>query len=151
MLYVFSLWINGPKEKSEYPDYTFYDHFGCSLPSYVTRPLILDYLNGRAEHYNLRRFIRFNTAVRYVDFNEKENEFDVEVEDLETGSVENLTFDRVVVASGRFTAPKMMHLDGVDQFPGRVLHAHDFRGGDELCRSECVCLLAVVYRQKILL
>ncbi len=128
---IFSLWINNPKEITEYPDYTFYDHFGCFLPSYLPRAFIFDYVAGRAKANNLRRFIRFNTAVRHVDFNDEKNEFSVDVEDLNDGSVEHLTFDRVIVATGHYHIPNMIHIDGVDQFPGRVLHSHDFRGAEE--------------------
>jgi trimethylamine monooxygenase len=126
-----SLWANTPKEVIEYADYTFYDHFGCLLPSFLPRAVIYDYLTGRAKANNLRRFIRFNTAVRYVDFDDVKNEFSVDVEDLNTGSIQCLTFDRVIVSVGHYNVPNMTNIDGVDQFPGRVLHSHEFRGADE--------------------
>ena len=40
------LWINGPKECFEYPDYTFEKHFGKAIPSYPPRPVMRDYLEG---------------------------------------------------------------------------------------------------------
>ncbi|CAF4820177.1 unnamed protein product [Rotaria sp. Silwood1] len=125
------LWANTPKEVIEYPDYTFYDHFGCHLPSFLPRAVIYDYFTGRAKVNNLQRFIRFNTAVRYVDFDDKNNEFSVDVEDLNTCSMECIKFDRVIVAIGHYHMPNMTNIDGVNQFPGRVLHSHDFRGADE--------------------
>ena len=129
--FIFSLWANTPKETVEYPDYTFHDHFGCYLPSFLPRSLMYDYITNRAKANNLRRFIRFNTAVRHVDFDDKKNEFNVDVEDLNTGANECIDFDRVIVASGHYHMPNMISVDGVDQFPGRVFHAHDFRGADE--------------------
>jgi trimethylamine monooxygenase len=90
-----------------------------------------DYLTGRAKANNLRRFIRFNTAVRHVDFIDDKNEFNIDVEDLNTGSVECLSFDRVIVAIGHYHTPNMINIDGVNEFPGRVLHSHEFRGADE--------------------
>ena len=90
-----------------------------------------DYLIGRAKARNIRRFIRFNTAVRHVDFDEEKKKFTVEVEDLLTNSTEYLAFDRVVVAIGHYHVPNMTNIDGVNEFPGRVLHSHDFRGADE--------------------
>lgn len=123
--------MNTPKEMTEYPDYTFHNHFGCFLPSYLPRAMMFDYIVGRAKANNLQRFIRFNTVVRHVDFNDEKNEFSVEIEDFNTNSTENLTFDRVIVATGRFHVPNMIHIDGIDQFPGRVLHSHDFRGAEE--------------------
>ncbi|UJR17555.1 hypothetical protein I4U23_004451 [Adineta vaga] len=125
------LWSNNPKEAIEFTDYTFYDHFGCFLPSYLPRSLIYDYFTGRAKAGNIRRFIRFNTAVRHVDFNDEKNEFNVNIEDLHTGSVDCLNFDRVIVATGHYNVPNMTNIDGMDQFPGRVLHSHEFRGADE--------------------
>jgi trimethylamine monooxygenase len=128
---IFSLWSNIPKETIEYPEYTFYDHFGCLLPSYLPRALIYDYLTGRANANNLRRFIRFNTAARHIDFDHNEKEFNVDIEDLNTGSIECIHFDRVIVATGHYHTPNMTNIDGVNEFPGRVLHSHEFRGADE--------------------
>jgi trimethylamine monooxygenase len=128
---MFRLWSNNPKELFEYPDYTFYDHFGCFLPSYLPRAFIYDYLTGRAKASNIRQFIRFNTVVRHVDFDNTKNEFNVEIEDFNTGSIESLNFDRVILAAGHHHTPNMLKIDGVDQFPGRVLHSHEFRGADE--------------------
>ena len=54
----------------------------------MPRALTLDYLIGRAKANNLRRFIRFNTVVRYVDFDEKTKEFSIEIEDFKTNSIE---------------------------------------------------------------
>jgi trimethylamine monooxygenase len=137
--FIFSLWANTPKETVEYSDYTFYDHFGCYLPSFLPRSLMYDYITNRAKANNLRQFIRFNTAVRHVDFDDKKNEFNVDVEDLNTGSTECIHFDRVIVSSGHYHMPNMISVDGVDQFPGRVLHAHDFCGVDEFV--DCNLLL----------
>lgn len=115
----------------EFVDYTFYDHFGCFLPSFLPRPAIYDYFVGRANAGSIRRFIRFNTTVRHVDFNEKTNDFDIDIENLDTGSTERMNFDRVVVATGHYHVPNMIEIEGVSQFSGRVLHSHDFRGADE--------------------
>jgi trimethylamine monooxygenase len=69
--------------------------------------------------------------VRHVDFADDKNEFNIDVEDLITGSIECLSFDRVVVAIGHHHTPNMTNIDGVNEFPGRVLHSHEFRGADE--------------------
>ena len=41
------LWGNGPKEGLELPDYTFDEHFGKPVPSYLPREAIYDYLKGK--------------------------------------------------------------------------------------------------------
>jgi trimethylamine monooxygenase len=112
-------------------DYTFYDHFSCFLPSYLPRALIYDYSTGRAKAGNIREFIRFNTAVRHVDFDDNKNEFNVDIEDFNSGSMECIKFDRVIVATSHYHAPNMININGVDQFSGRVLHSHEFCGADE--------------------
>ena len=43
------LWCNAPKEALELPDYTFVEHFGKQIPSYVPRELIYDYINGEPQ------------------------------------------------------------------------------------------------------
>ena len=41
------LWANGPKEKLEFPDYTFQDHYGKAIPSFPPREVLFDYLQGK--------------------------------------------------------------------------------------------------------
>ena len=36
-------------------------------------------------------------------------------------------FDYVIVASGHYSVPNVPSFEGIEKFPGRVLHAHDFR------------------------
>ena len=41
------LWNNVPKEANvEFPDYTFMDHFGKAVPSYLPRDIVRQYLEG---------------------------------------------------------------------------------------------------------
>ena len=36
-------------------------------------------------------------------------------------------FDYVIVASGHYSVPHVPTFQGIEKFPGRVMHAHDFR------------------------
>ena len=52
----YDLWINNPHCNNEYPDYSFEEHFGKSLPAYVPRAVVRDYLEGNVAmglKYNL--------------------------------------------------------------------------------------------------
>ena len=40
-------------------------------------------------------------------------------------------FDYVFVASGHYSVPYVPSYPGVDRFPGRVMHSHDFRDACE--------------------
>ena len=126
------LWCNGPKELDEFDDYTFEHHFGREIPSCIPRTAMYEYFVGRANQGDIRKFIRFRTVVRHVDFDEESKEFLVVVDDLLVSKpLEHLKFVHVIVATGHFTTPNIPDFEGVSQFPGRVLHAHDFRGADE--------------------
>ena len=50
------LWINGPKEAIEDPDYTYEKHFGKLLPSFAPRAAIRDYIEGKVIQINRAAF-----------------------------------------------------------------------------------------------
>lgn len=124
------LWSNGPKECLEFADYSFDEHFGRPIPSYPPRPVLFDYIQGRVAKSDVRRYIRFNTVVRWVDFDETRQQFTVVVEDLADQHTYSEVFDYLVVATGHFSTPHMPYFDGIESFTGTVMHAHDFRGAD---------------------
>ena len=41
-----NLWSTGPKETIEFGDYTWEEHFGKNIQSYVPREAIEDYIKG---------------------------------------------------------------------------------------------------------
>lgn len=125
------LWSNAPKELLEFADYSFDDHFGRPIPSFPPREVLYDYITGRARKDGLERYVTFNTAVRWVDYAEADGRFRVTVEELPTGDSRTEAFDYVVVATGHFSVPNVPEYPGFDRFPGRILHAHDFRDAQE--------------------
>ena len=125
------LWSNGPKEALEFADYSFDEHFGRPIPSYPPRAVLFDYIQGRMKRNDLRQYIRFNTVARWVSFDESSQTFTVTAEDLKTQQTYSETFDYLVVATGHFSTPNLPYIDGLDSFPGTVMHAHDFRGADQ--------------------
>lgn len=94
-----NLWSNGPKEALEFADYTFDEHFGRPISSYPPRPVLWDYIAGRLAKTQVRDLIRFQTAVRWVEFDEEREVFRLTSEHLPTGRTTTEEFDRVVVAS----------------------------------------------------
>lgn len=125
-----NLWSNGPKEGLEFADYSFDEHFGKPVSSYPPRPALWDYIVGRLKRSDVRKYVRFETVVRLVTFNEAENNFVIATEHLPSGETHTETFDQVIVASGHFSYPNMPEVPGIDTFPGAVMHAHDFRGAE---------------------
>jgi len=124
------LWSNGPKECLEFSDYTFDEHFGRPISSYPPREVLFDYIQGRIEKSNAREYIRFNTAARWVSFDEDTQQFTVVLDDRANDRTYTEVFDYLVVASGHFSVPNMPHFKGIETFTGTVKHAHDFRGAE---------------------
>lgn len=125
------LWSNGPKECLEFADYSFDDHFGRPIPSFPPREVLFDYIIGRAKKNDVRRHIQFNTAVRWVQYSSADDVFHVTIEDLKAATTRTEEFDYVIVSTGHFSVPKLPYYEGFEQFPGRILHSHDFRDAGE--------------------
>lgn len=121
------LWSNGPKECLEFADYSFEEHFGKPIASYPPRAVLWDYIKGRVEKANVRHWVRFNTPVRMVRFDDTTKTFTVTAHDRVEDRMYDEEFDYVVVATGHFSTPNIPYFEGVRTFNGRVLHAHDFR------------------------
>lgn len=129
-----NLWTNAPKEIHEYPDYPFEVHFGKPVPSFPSREVFRDYLEGRwtkTSTCDLKKFIRFSTVVQHVEYNKNSDDFAVTVKDLKTNKSFVEVFSHVIVATGIFNVPKVEHVEGIDNFVGRVFHAHNFRDARE--------------------
>ncbi len=125
------LWSNGPKECLEFADYTFEEHFGKPIASYPPRAVLWDYIKGRVEKAKVRKWVRFNTPVRMVEWDKKKKKFHVTVHDRVKDRMYTEDFDFVICASGHFSTPHVPYFDGLSSFNGRVLHAHDFRDAVE--------------------
>ena len=130
------LWSNGPKEGLEFADYSFEEHFGKQIASYPPRAVLFDYIEGRVKKANVRDWIRFNNAVRWVNYNEDAGNFTVTVHDHEKDSVYSEDFDHVICATGHFSTPNVPFYEGFDTFNGRILHAHDFRDAREFAGQD---------------
>ncbi|MDP5293213.1 NAD(P)/FAD-dependent oxidoreductase [Oceanimonas sp. CHS3-5] len=138
------LWSNGPKECLEFADYSFDEHFGRAIPSYPPRAVLKDYIMGRIDKQAISKYIRFECPVRWVSHDDATGKFTVTVMNHKTGQQESDEFDYVVVATGHFSTPNMPYFEGVEQFPGRVLHAHDFRDALEF-KDKNVLLVGASY------
>jgi trimethylamine monooxygenase len=134
------LWSNGPKECLEFADYSFDEHFGRPIGSYPPREVLWDYIRGRVEKAGVRRYIRFNTAVRSLDFDPVSQRFRVTVHDYRKDESYSEAFDAVVVASGHFSTPNAPQFPGFESFAGRILHAHDFRDALEFTGKDILII-----------
>ena len=136
------LWSNGPKECLEFADYSFDEHFGQPIPSFPPREVLYDYILGRAKKADVKKYIRFNTAVTNVVYND--NQFEITSLNKEKNINSKEKFDYLVVATGHFSVPYIPEYKGMNSFPGRILHGHDFRDAEEF-RDKNVVVLGSSY------
>ena len=134
------LWSNGPKEGLEFADYSFEEHFGKQIASYPPRAVLFDYIEGRVKKADVRKWIRFNSPVRWVEYNEDAGNFTVTVHDHENDTTYKEDFDHVICSSGHFSTPSVPFYEGFDTFNGRVLHAHDFRDAREFAGKDILVM-----------
>ena len=134
------LWSNGPKECLEFADYTFEEHFGRAIPSYPPREVLHDYIAGRVERSGVRKYMRFNTSVRWVEFDNSTRKFTVTTKDLVADTMASEEFDYVINATGHFSTPNVPAFEGLNKFPGRVMHSHDFRDAVEFAGKELLII-----------
>ena len=70
---------------------------------------------------------KFNTVVRWVEYNEETDDFTVKVKDLIENRYTENNFTHIIVASGLFGTAYLPSFPGLDQFRGVVMHAKDVR------------------------
>ncbi|XP_030628444.1 dimethylaniline monooxygenase [N-oxide-forming] 5 isoform X2 [Chanos chanos] len=126
-----SVIINTSKEMMCYSDFP----IPADFPNFMHNSLIMDYFRMYAEHFQLRRFIRFQTKVLQVtprpDFSHS-GQWDVEIECAD-GQREKHVFDAVMVCIGHHCYPNMPLKDfpGIDTFKGKYFHSRDYKTPDE--------------------
>ena len=97
-------------------------------------PSILYLFAGRLQQngdIDLKKFVRFSTVVRRVEYHEASDDFKVISKNLITDNESLERFTHIIVATGIFAVPQLPSIEGLDEFPGRILHAHDFKNAEE--------------------
>ena len=121
------LWSNVPKEVGEFSNYSYDKHFGCNMTAYPPREVLEDYIKGRANTYDIKNCIRFETTIQKVSYDKEKKLFKVEVLDNKVDNGYFEYFEYVITATGHNSTPNMPDFEGIDSFQGLMLHSHDFR------------------------
>jgi len=75
-----------------------------------------------------------------VHFDKGTNLFTVDAYHYPTKTMMTNIFDYVVVATSHFSVPNWPETPGIETFPGRVLHSHDFKNGLEMKDKTCLIM-----------
>ncbi|TVU31749.1 hypothetical protein EJB05_23447, partial [Eragrostis curvula] len=88
---------------------------------------VLRYLEAFARRFDLHRLIRFETEVVRVR-RKHGGKWAVASRKLgDKGSGEEEVYDAVVVCNGHYTEPRVAVIPGVDVWPGKQMHSHNYR------------------------
>lgn len=93
--------------------------------SYCHRSEVHQYLRDYTDHFDLRRLIKFNTAVTLIKPLSQE-EFEVTYKD-QSGLQVTEVFNRIAIANGHFSVPYIPEIPGAHTFPGSLLHSHNLK------------------------
>lgn len=118
-----SLRINSEPQATRYRDFPFPEDY----PFNPTHFQVHAYLEAYADHFDVRRHIRFNAEVTSVEPSPSAGGAAWRVR-LADGTEED--FDGVVVASGHQGVPS--HPPFAEKFTGEYLHSHDYRTPEPL-------------------
>lgn len=82
---------------------------------------IQNYIDSKADEFDVRRHIQFNTHVEQVNWNEAAQQW--ELETLHNGVAETLTTPILISAVGQISFPKLPEIDGMADFDGLLFHS----------------------------
>lgn len=119
-----SLHMNTSRERMQYSDFP----MRRSVPDFPRHDQVLAYFEDYARHFGVHDHVRFQTTVERVA-PRADGTFLVATTDGQERS-----FAAVVVANGHHWSPRWPEPapPGLDSFDGEVMHAHDYRGIEQL-------------------
>ncbi|KAM9435821.1 flavin-containing monooxygenase 5-like isoform 2-T2 [Clarias gariepinus] len=119
-----SLAINTSKEMTCFSDFPMPGHY----PNYFDHSMMLNYLRLYAEHFDLLKYINFQTTVGSVKQRHDTGQWEVLTE-KRNGHKETHVFDGVLVCSGSSIHPftPRSAFPGIDTFPGKCCHSWEYK------------------------
>lgn len=111
-----------------FSDYPFTPHKDGDQSNFPGHEEVLKFLKGFARDFELIDLIRFNTEVIGVELvkKSKDDKWVVESRTRDHLSSEEV-FDAVVICSGYHTQPRLAELAGIEKWPGKQIHSHNYR------------------------
>ncbi|KAJ0248087.1 Flavin-containing monooxygenase FMO GS-OX5 [Hirschfeldia incana] len=125
-----SLRTNLPRECMGYRDFPFVprnDDGSRDPRRYPSHREVLAYLQDFAREFNLGEMVRFETEVVCVERDGRKWKIRSRSSD---GIFKDEMFDSVVVCNGHYTEPRVAHVPGIDSWPGKQVHSHNYRVPD---------------------
>jgi cation diffusion facilitator CzcD-associated flavoprotein CzcO len=112
--------IISSKKITQYPDYPMPDDY----PDFPSAQNMFDYYTDYANHFDIRRFIEFNTLVTYV------RPVENNLWEVTLNNNQKRTYKGVLVCNGHHWDRRWPQLPGT--FTGELIHSKDYKHPDQL-------------------
>ncbi|KAF8027088.1 hypothetical protein BT93_E0108 [Corymbia citriodora subsp. variegata] len=127
-----SLRTNLPREVMGFGDYPFLPRADGSGDSrrYPAHEEVLAYLEDFAREFGLEELLRFEEEIVGVGMADERGKWKVTWRTRNgggDGGREEEVFDAVVVCNGHYTEPRIAEITGIDLWPGKQMHSHNYR------------------------
>ncbi|KAE8685206.1 putative indole-3-pyruvate monooxygenase YUCCA10 [Hibiscus syriacus] len=98
-----------------------------TYPRFISKNQFISYLDDYVSRFKISPLYR--RAVESAEFNEATGKWTVKARNFGSGEVEEFLGRFLVVASGETSNPFTPKIEGLDAFPGYILHSTQFRNG----------------------
>lgn len=118
--------INSSKELMSFSDFPMPKEY----PNYMHHTKVLEYFNSYARNFDLTKYIKFENDVQMI---KRADDFDttgkwvLQIKDVNSGTETKEVFDAVLLCTGHYSDKNIPHFPGIENFRGRVVHAHDYK------------------------
>lgn len=116
---------NLPKEVMAFPDFAFKE----SDHSFLHHSEVREYFEDYCKHFDLQKFIKFETRIKSVKPLATGNKMEWEVSHHKVSETEcqTSTFDAIMVCNGHYSLPTIPDIPDLNRFEGVMFHSHDYR------------------------
>lgn len=121
-----SLSTNLPRQLMGFSDYPFEIKKNGEIRTFPRHEEVLQFLNEFARDFGLVELIRFNTEVVRVQRVDSRNDLWM-VNSRMSGLIQEEKFDAVIVCNGHHTKPRIADIPGMEKWPGKQIHSHNYR------------------------
>nr|BDH72886.1 marasmin synthase 2 [Tulbaghia violacea] len=138
-----SLRTNLPRENMGFRIYPFVASGkpGRDPRRYPSHREVWEYLRDFAEEFRLGELVRFGREVWHVGLVE-DRKWVVKSRDRNggEGDGDSEVYDAVVICNGHYTEPRIAEIPGIDEWPGKQIHSHNYRVPDPF-RDQAVVVI----------
>uniref|UniRef100_A0ABD2WP52 Flavin-containing monooxygenase n=1 Tax=Trichogramma kaykai TaxID=54128 RepID=A0ABD2WP52_9HYME len=111
-----------------------------------THDEFLEQMKKFADHFDLRKYIQFDTLVEKVVLVEgnkddwRSDKWTVITKDLNTDQETAVLCDALMIGNGHYSKPRIPTIPNIEKFPGKVMHSHLYRHPEEF-KGQTVLIL----------